>query len=179
MTLFKTTAFALALSLSAPALAEHHMASSEHSTATIVDLAVGSDQHGTLVAAVQAAGLAETLASPGPFTVFAPTDAGFAALPDGTVDTLLEPENRDMLTSVLTYHVVPGMVSATQLLEMIESSGGTAELTTVEGGTLTASAAGGTVTITDENDRAIQVTATDLVASNGVIHVTDGVLLPN
>ena len=115
----------------------------------IVDNAVKSKDHTTLVAAVKAAGLVDTLKGAGPFTVFAPTNAAFDALPAGTVDTLLKPENKGQLTSVLTYHVVAGKVDAKTLLSQIEAGGGTATLTTVQGGTLTAKAAGGGVQITD------------------------------
>ena len=114
----------------------------------------------------------------GPFTVFAPTDAAFAKLPDGTVSTLLKPENAEMLRSVLTYHVVPGNVSATQLIGMIESNGGTAELTTVQGGTLTASMSDGNVILTDAKGGTATVVQADVKASNGVIHATDAVSLP-
>ena len=145
----------------------------------IVAAAASSKDHQTLVAAVKAAGLVDTLASSGPFTVFAPTDAAFAKLPAGTVDTLLQLANRDQLRAVLTYHVVPGKVTSTELVEMIRSSGGQAVLTTVQGGTLTARLAGGGVTIGDTAGGSAMVTTADLVQSNGVIHVTDAVSLPN
>jgi uncharacterized surface protein with fasciclin (FAS1) repeats len=144
----------------------------------LVAAAMQSQDHGTLVAAVKAAGLVDTLASGGPFTVFAPTDAAFAKLPAGTVDTLLQPANRDQLRAVLTYHVVPGKVSSTQLVETIRKNGGRATLTTVQGGTLTASLSGGSVAITDAAGGTAMVTKADLVQSNGVIHVTDAVSLP-
>jgi uncharacterized surface protein with fasciclin (FAS1) repeats len=140
--------------------------------------AIKSKDHETLVAAVKAAGLVDTLASSGPFTVFAPTDAAFAKLPTGTVDTLLQPANRDRLRAVLTYHVVPGKVTSAQLVDMIGKNGGKAMLTTVQGGTLTASLSGSSVVITDAAGGAAKVTAADLIQSNGVIHVTDAVSLP-
>ncbi len=145
----------------------------------LVAAAMKSQDHETLVAAVKAAGLVDTLASSGPFTVFAPTDAAFAKLPAGTVDLLLKPANRDQLRSVLTYHVVPGQVSSAQLVEAIRQSGGQAMLKTVQGGTLTASLSGGSVILTDAKGGMAMVTTTDLVQSNGVIHVTDAVSLPN
>ena len=140
--------------------------------------AMSSKDHQTLVAAVKAAGLVDTLASKGPFTVFAPTDAAFAKLPEGTVDTLLQPANKDRLVSVLTYHVVPGKVGSTELIEAIRENGGKTTLKTVQGGTLTASLSGGTVAITDGAGGTAFVTQADLVQSNGVIHVTDAVSLP-
>ncbi|WP_082992732.1 fasciclin domain-containing protein [Erythrobacter sp. QSSC1-22B] len=145
---------------------------------TIVENAANSSDHTTLVAAVQAAGLVETLSGPGPFTVFAPTNAAFAKLPAGTVDTLLQPANLQSLQSVLTYHVVPGRVTASELLAMIEAGGGQAQLTTVQGGTLTASVMGGRVMLTDAAGGMAHVTQADVMQSNGVIHVTDGVSLP-
>ena len=144
----------------------------------IVGAASSSPDHKTLVAAVKAAGLVSTLASGGPFTVFAPTDAAFAKLPAGTVETLLQPANKDQLASVLTYHVVPGRVTATELIAMINAGGGSAALKSVQGGTLTATVVGGKVVITDAKGGTATVTKADLVQSNGVIHVTDSVSLP-
>lgn len=144
----------------------------------IVDNAARSRSHTTLVAAVKAAGLVDTLAGAGPFTVFAPTNAAFAKLPAGTVDTLLRPENKPMLQSVLTYHVVPGRVSAAQLIGKIKAGRGMARLTTVQGGTLTARLVGGKVVLTDEKGGRATVTQADVFQSNGVIHVTDAVSLP-
>ena len=144
----------------------------------IVDIAIGSDVHTTLVAAVQAADLVGTLKSEGPFTVFAPTNAAFEALPNGTVETLLQPENKGMLTSVLTYHVVAGKINAAQVLEAIREGNGTASLTTVQGGTLKAMLKNGKVVLMDENGNTSTVTATDLDGSNGTIHVIDTVVLP-
>jgi uncharacterized surface protein with fasciclin (FAS1) repeats len=144
----------------------------------IVAAAVTSPDHKTLVAAVKAAGLVDTLASKGPFTVFAPTDAAFAKLPAGTVDTLVQPANRETLKAVLTYHVVAGKVSAKDLIAKINAAGGNASLTTVQGGKLTARLDGGNVVIVDAKGGAAVVTAADLMQSNGVIHVTDAVSIP-
>ena len=147
-------------------------------TKDIIDNAFNSKDHTTLVAAVKAAGLVETLKGPGPFTVFAPTNAAFAALPAGTVDTLLKPENKAMLSGILTYHVVAGKVDAAALTKMIADGKGTASIKTVAGGTLTAKTAGGKVMITDEKGGSATVTIADVYQSNGVIHVVDKVLLP-
>jgi uncharacterized surface protein with fasciclin (FAS1) repeats len=145
----------------------------------IIDNAVNSKDHTTLVAAVKAAGLVETLKGPGPFTVFAPTNAAFAALPAGTVDTLLKPESKPTLTKVLTYHVVAGKWDAAALSKMISDGKGMASIKTVAGGTLTAKASGSTITLTDEKGGTASVTIADVYQSNGVIHVIDKVLLPN
>lgn len=147
-------------------------------TKDIIDNAVNSKDHTTLVAAVKAAGLVDTLKGAGPFTVFAPTNAAFAALPAGTVDTLLKPENKDALTKVLTYHVVAGKLDAAALSKAIMAGGGKATLTTVAGGTLTATASGGKVMVADESGSSATVTIADVIQSNGVIHVVDKVLLP-
>jgi uncharacterized surface protein with fasciclin (FAS1) repeats len=147
-------------------------------TKDIVDNAVNSKDHTTLVAAVKAAGLVDTLKGPGPFTVFAPTNASFAALPAGTVDTLLKPENKPALTKVLTYHVVPGKLDAAALKQQISSGGGKAMLKTASGGTLTAMASGNGISITDEGGGTANVAIADVLQSNGVIHVVDKVLLP-
>ena len=145
----------------------------------IVANASNSPDHTTLVSAVQAAGLVETLQGPGPYTVFAPTNAAFDALPAGTVDGLLEPDSKDELTGVLTYHVVEGSLDAAALTQQIEAGNGEARLTTVAGGELVAKAnpAGG-VTITDAQGNTANVTTADLRSSNGVIHVVDKVLMP-
>ena len=145
----------------------------------IVENAVNSADHTTLVAAVTAAGLVDTLASPGPFTVFAPVNDAFAALPPGTVDTLLLPENKDALTKVLTAHVVAGDLKAADLLAQAAANGGTATLTTVSGDTLTFAVEGGAAVVTDESGGKATVTIADVNQSNGVIHVVDKVLLPN
>ncbi len=144
----------------------------------IIDNAVNSKDHTTLVAAVKAAGLVDTLKSAGPFTVFAPTNAAFAALPAGTVDTLLKPENKATLAGILTYHVVAGKMDAAALTKAIADGGGKATLKTVAGGNLTAMATMGGVTITDEKGGSAKVTIADVYQSNGVIHVVDKVLLP-
>ena len=144
----------------------------------IIDNAVNSKDHTTLVAAVKAAGLVDTLKSAGPFTVFAPTNAAFAALPAGTVDTLLKPENKGMLTGILTYHVVPGRVDAAALTKMIMDGNGSTTFKTVAGGLVTAKSVGGKVMITDEKGGSSTVTIADVYQSNGVIHVVDKVLLP-
>jgi len=145
----------------------------------IVENAMNSKDHTTLVAAVKAAGLADTLEGPGPFTVFAPTNEAFAALPAGTVDNLLKPEKKETLTKVLTYHVMPGKITSADLKKMIKAGGGKAELKTVEGGTLTVSIRGGKVVLTDEKGGSSTVTIADVYQSNGIIHVVDTVLMPN
>ncbi len=145
----------------------------------IVDNAVNSKDHTTLVAAVKAAGLVDTLKGPGPFTVFAPTNEAFAALPAGTVDTLLKPENKAKLTAVLTYHVVAGKMDAAALLAAVKAGGGKATLKTVEGDPLTIVTSGGKVLVKDVAGHAATVTIADVYQSNGVIHVVDAVLLPN
>jgi uncharacterized surface protein with fasciclin (FAS1) repeats len=148
-------------------------------TKNIIENAVNSKDHTTLVAAVKAGGLVETLEGKGPFTVFAPTNEAFEKLPAGTVDTLLKPENKDALVKVLTYHVVAGKVSSKELVKMIKAGGGKAVLKTVQGGTLTATVMGGKVMLTDEKGGMATVTIADVYQSNGVIHVVDSVLLPN
>jgi len=145
----------------------------------IIDNAVNSKDHTTLVAAVKAAGLVDTLKGPGPFTVFAPTNDAFAKLPAGTVETLLKPENKDMLTKILTYHVVAGRVSAAELKKQIKEGHGQATLKTVSGGTLTAMLQGGSIVLKDEKGGMSTVTIPNVFQSNGVIHVVDTVVLPN
>jgi uncharacterized surface protein with fasciclin (FAS1) repeats len=147
-------------------------------TRDIIDNAVNSKDHTTLVAAVKAAGLVDTLKTPGPFTVFAPTNMAFGALPAGTVDTLLKPENKATLTQVLTYHVVPGRLDAAALSEQIRAGGGKAMLKTVSGGMLTATLRGNDVVLVDTKGNMAVVTTADVYQSNGVIHVVDKVLLP-
>ncbi|HZF99072.1 MAG TPA: fasciclin domain-containing protein [Pseudoxanthomonas sp.] len=144
----------------------------------IVENAANSQDHTTLVAAVQAAGLVDTLKGAGPFTVFAPVNAAFDALPAGTVDGLLKPEAKGDLTKVLTYHVVPGKVDAAALAGLIDAGGGSATVTTVEGGTLNAKKEGDGVTVTDAKGNVAKVTIADVMQSNGVIHVVDKVLMP-
>lgn len=144
----------------------------------VVDIAIGSADHTTLVAAVKAADLVSTLKGKGPFTVFAPTNAAFNKLPAGTVESLLKPENKAKLAKILTYHVVSGNVNAAAVVAAIKSGNGKAELTTVSGGKLTATMEMGKVKLTDESGNSAFVTAADLKGSNGVVHVIDGVLLP-
>ncbi len=148
-------------------------------TKTIVENAVNSPIHKTLVAAVKAGGLVDTLNSAGPFTVFAPTDDAFTKLPAGTVDTLVKPENKDILDKILTYHVVAGRISSKQLEGMIKKSGGRATLKTVQGEDLTATMSGGKIMLTDAKGGMATITTVDVFQSNGVIHVIDTVLMPN
>ena len=166
------TALALTAGLAGPALAGI-MASQN-----VVENAAASKDHTTLVAAVQAAGLAETLSGAGPFTVFAPTNDAFGKLPAGTVDTLLKPESKDQLTGILTYHVVSGKVMAADVLDAIKKGNGKFEAKTVQGGTLTFTADDGGVTVTDAKGGKSKVTTADIDSSNGVIHVVDSVLMP-
>ena len=144
----------------------------------VVDIAVGSADHTTLVAAVKAADLVTTLKSDGPFTVFAPTNDAFAKLPEGTVENLLKPENKAQLAKILTYHVVSGNLDAAAVLDAIKKGDGKVVLTTVSGGKLTASLDMGKVKLTDESGKSAFVTAADLKGTNGVIHVIDAVVLP-
>jgi len=145
----------------------------------IIQNAVNSKDHTTLVAAVKAAGLVDTLQGPGPFTVFAPTNAAFGKLPKGTVDSLLRPEMKEKLVAVLTYHVVPGRLSAKDLMDAAKKDGGRAKLKTVEGEELTVEAKGNALTIWDAKGNASKVTIQNVFQSNGVIHVVDSVLLPS
>jgi len=174
-------AAALAASFGLPALAQtvevggHPMFPGK----TIVANAVNSTDHTTLVAAVKAAGLVDTLNGPGPFTVFAPVNAAFAALPAGTVDTLLKPENKQALTKVLTYHVVAGSYDAARLRQLIRAGNGEASLKTVEGETLKFSMNGpANIAVRDGKGDVADITITDVRQSNGIIHVIDHVLLP-
>src|SRR5580700_4451928 len=144
----------------------------------IIQNAVNSKDHTTLVAAVKAAGLVDTLSGAGPFTVFAPTNAAFAKLPLGTVDSLLKPENKDKLVAVLTYHVVPGRMSAKDLMDAAKKAGGQAKIKTVEGDWLTVEAKGSTLNIWDSKGNVSKVTIQNVFQSNGVIQVIDTVLLP-
>jgi uncharacterized surface protein with fasciclin (FAS1) repeats len=167
--LFKITAMALALFMATSATAQDK---------DIVDIAAGSEVHTTLVAAVKAAGLVETLKTAGPFTLFAPVNDAFAKLPAGTVEFLLKPENKEQLVKILTYHVVAGNLDAKAVMGAIKAGKGKAVLKTVSGGTLTASVEKGKVILTDEKGGVSTVTATDLKGTNGVIHVIDTVVLP-
>lgn len=148
-------------------------------TKNIVENAVNSKDHTTLVAAVKAAGLVETLESAGPFTVFAPTNEAFDKLPAGTVDNLVKPENKEMLTKILTYHVVPGRISSQELWAKVKAGNGKAELTTVQGEKLTAMAKGKKLYLVDEKGDQSWITIADVNQSNGVIHVVNTVLMPN
>lgn len=147
-------------------------------TKNIIENAVNSNDHTTLVAAVKAAGLVETLQGDGPFTVFAPVNDAFAALPEGTVQSLLQPENKKMLQGILTYHVVAGDFSSSDIAEMIEENAGTAKLKTVSGGTLWAMMDGSALILKDEMGNTATVSIADVNQSNGVIHVIDAVLMP-
>lgn len=147
-------------------------------TKNIIENAVNSKDHTTLVAAVKAAGLVETLSGPGPFTVFAPTNAAFAKLPAGTVESLVKPENKATLTTILTYHVIAGKMNAKDIAAAIKAGGGKATLTTVQGEPLTASMMGKKLMLTDAKGGKSMVTIGDVNQSNGVIHVVDTVLMP-
>jgi uncharacterized surface protein with fasciclin (FAS1) repeats len=179
-------ALALASStLSGTAIAKHHAMANPmvggaemFPAKTIAENASAAPNLTTLVAAVKAAGLVETLASPGPFTVFAPTNDAFAKLPAGTVETLVKPENKGTLTSILTYHVVAGKLTSKDIAKAIKAGGGTATLDTVAGGKLTAKMMGKNVVITDAKGGMSKVSQVDVMQSNGVVHVIDSVLLP-
>ena len=149
-----------------------------YSTKNIVQNAVNSKDHTTLVAAVKAAGLVDTLSGAGPFTVFAPTNAAFARLPEGTVETLVKPENKATLTKILTYHVVPGRITAQQIASMAAMHHGTATLKTVEGEPIMLRKAGGTWWVVDSKGGKARITIANVLQSNGVIHVVDRVLMP-
>ncbi len=150
----------------------------EESTPTIVGVAAGNENFSTLVAAVKAAGLVDTLSSDGPFTVFAPTNAAFAKLPEGTVASLLKPENKGTLTAVLTYHVVAGKFDAAAVVGAIKANNGSFVVKTVQGGSLTASLKGDNVILTDEKGNVSTVVIADVAASNGIIHAIDSVVMP-
>lgn len=170
----------LALAAAAPAAAKNPMVggAAMYPTKTIVQNALNSKDHTTLVAAVQAAGLVDTLNGTGPFTVFAPTNAAFAKLPAGTVDTLVKPENHDTLTSILTYHVVAGRLTTADIARAIKAGHGKAVLTTVQGEPLTATMVGSRLILTDAKSGRSTVTISNVMQSNGVIHVVDTVLMP-
>jgi len=183
--LLRTTAVAIVLSstavLSLPALAENTVTvggAPMYPSKTIVENAVNSKDHTTLVAAVKAAGLVETLSGKGPFTVFAPTNAAFDKLPKGTVEDLLKPENKAKLTKILTYHVVAANAMSDAIMKMVKDDGGAHKVKTVAGNMLTIKTNGGKITITDESGGTANVTIADVAQSNGVIHVIDKVLLP-
>jgi len=174
-------ATAAALAAGAPALAKNPMVggAAMYANKNIVENAVNSKDHTTLVAAVKAAGLVDTLAGPGPFTVFAPTNAAFNKLPAGTVPMLVKPENKAALTNVLTYHVVPGTMTSTRIAAAIKAGRGSATFTTAAGGTLTARMRGKSLVLTDAKGGVSKVTTANVMQSNGVIHVVDTVLMPN
>ena len=175
-------AFAIGVSaMAAPVLAEDTVmvgGAEMYPSKNIIENAVNSKDHTTLVAAVKAAGLVETLSGAGPFTVFAPTNDAFAKLPAGTVDNLLKPENKDMLVKVLTYHVVAANAMSDAVNKMIVDDGGKHEVKTVSGGMLTLTSKDGKIMIMDESGQTATVTIADVKQSNGVIHVIDTVLLP-
>lgn len=148
------------------------------SASDVVDIAIGSKDHTTLVAAVKAAGLVETLKGKGPFTVFAPTNAAFDKLPAGTVESLLKPESKAALTNILTYHVVSGNLKAADVVAAIKKENGSAVVKTIQGENLTASLENDKVILTDAKGAKATVTTTDLIGSNGVIHVIDAVVMP-
>lgn len=162
------------------ALAQHSdmSATETAAAASVVGIASSLDDFSTLTAAVNAAGLAETLAGEGPFTVFAPTNAAFAKLPEGTVESLVMPENKATLSSILTYHVVAGKFDAAAVVDAIRASGGSFTIPTVQGGTLTATLVDDKVVLTDAQGNAATVIQADVEASNGIIHVIDTVVLP-
>ncbi len=184
------TALAAALVAGTSALVAPGMSQAQEKTVTvggapmypsknIVENAVNSKDHTTLVAAVKAAGLVDTLSGKGPFTIFAPTNDAFAKLPAGTVDTLVKPENKAQLTKILTYHAVPGKMSAADIMKAVKDGGGKASVKTVQGGTLTVVQSGSTLEITDAKGGKSKVTIADVNQSNGVIHVVDTVLMPS
>ena len=177
---FTTIAIAAIVSAVAiPALAQVVVGGAPmYASKDIIANAVNSKDHTTLVAAVNAAGLVQTLKGPGPFTVFAPTNAAFAALPAGAVDNLLKPENKPALRKVLTYHVVAGKMDSAALMKAIDAGGGKATLTEVSGGMVTATRSGSMIMLTDESGGMAHVTIPDVVQSNGVNHVVDKGLLP-
>jgi uncharacterized surface protein with fasciclin (FAS1) repeats len=176
---FAIIAAALAIT-AVPASAKNPMVggAAMYPTKNIVENAVNSKDHTTLVAAVKAAGLVDTLASKGPFTVFAPTNAAFAKLPAGTVETLVKPENKGTLTTVLTYHVVPGRITAGQIASLAARSRGVATLKTVQGETLRFSKRGNGWQVTDTKGGKAKILIANVMQSNGVIHVVDRVLMP-
>ena len=182
--MFRATIAAVAITLGSAAIA-HPQANpmvggaAMYPTKNIIENAVNSKEHTTLVAAVKAAGLVDTLMGPGPFTVFAPTDAAFAKLPAGTVDTLLKPENKATLASVLTYHVVPGRITAADIAANAKAHMGKATYTTVQGGSLTFSKSGkGGWMVMDAKGNSARITIANVMQSNGVIHVIDTVMMP-
>ncbi|KQP92236.1 beta-Ig-H3/fasciclin [Methylobacterium sp. Leaf117] len=177
---FAAVVLACSVGVASPALAKNPMVGGApmYASKTIVENAVNSKDHTTLVAAVKAAGLVDTLSGPGPFTVFAPTNAAFAKLPAGTVETLVKPENKATLTQILTYHVVPGVYTAKDLMKLAKDGGGEAQLKTVQGEPLVVQSKGKKVYVTDAKGSTATVTTANVMQSNGVIHVINGVLQP-
>jgi uncharacterized surface protein with fasciclin (FAS1) repeats len=175
MCVFTLVAASAVLAATNPMVGGHEM----FPTKNIIQNAINSEDHTTLVAAVKAAGLVDTLQGPGPFTVFAPTNEAFAKLPSGTVDSLLMMDNKATLTKILTYHVVAGRLGSKEIAHAIKAGHGKAELSTVSGGKLWASMQGQDVILTDEKGGASKVTISNVYQSNGVIHVIDTVLIPN
>ena len=173
--------FAMSLVITSAAMASNPNVGGApmYANKNIVENAVNSKDHTTLVAAVKAAGLVETLEGAGPFTVFAPTNEAFAKLPQSAVEDLLKPENKAALVKVLTYHVVPGRLTASELKKQIAAGGGKAELKTVAGDTLTVSMSGKSLILTDEKGGSATITIANVMQSNGVIHVIDSVVMPN
>ena len=180
LTKLSASFLAATVAFSVPAFAANPMVGGApmYASKTIVENAVNSKDHTTLVAAVKAAGLVDTLSGPGPFTVFAPTNAAFAQLPAGTVETLLKPENKGQLVKVLTYHVVPGTYTAKDLMALAKKGGGQAELKTVEGDTLAIMQKGKSLYVADAKGNTARVTVPNVMQSNGVIHVINKVELP-
>jgi uncharacterized surface protein with fasciclin (FAS1) repeats len=178
--LFALAPFALAIGLAAPAYAKNPMVGGApmFENKNIVENAVNSKDHTTLVAAVKAAGLVDTLAGPGPFTVFAPTNAAFKKLPAGTVESLVKPENKAALTKVLTYHVVPGSYSSSELMALAKKAGGEAELKTAQGESLAVIQKGGKLYVADAKGNTARITTANVRQSNGMIHVIDKVIMP-
>ena len=178
LSVFITSTLMLSVSLSAQTKTVMVGGAAMYPNKTIVENAVNSKDHTTLVAAVKAAGLVQTLSGKGPFTVFAPTNAAFNKLPKGTVESLVKPENKALLTTILTYHVVPGRIDSKALLQMIKKNGGTYSAKTVQGGTLTFMRKGNRIMIKDDKGGMSYVSIKDVYQSNGVIHVIDTVLMP-
>jgi uncharacterized surface protein with fasciclin (FAS1) repeats len=178
--LYALAPLALAIGLATPVLAKNPTVGGApmFENKTIVENAVNSKDHTTLVTAVKAAGLVDTLSGPGPFTVFAPTNAAFKKLPPGTVETLVKPESKATLTKVLTYHVVPGNYSSADLMALAKKSGGQAELKTAEGQSLAVIQKGGKLYVADAKGNTARITTANVVQSNGVIHVIDKVVMP-
>lgn len=176
--LFALFAFALNINFANNNLPYNNGTTINEEPPTIVGVAAGNENFTTLVTAVKAANLVDVLSAKGPYTVFAPTNDAFAKLPAGTVETLVKPENKETLTAILTYHVVAGEVKAADVVAAIQANNGSYAITTVQGGTITASIKDGSVILTDEKGNASKVIMTDVDASNGIIHAIDTVVMP-